>query len=663
MKNTNKWYAARKPLPGMVACLATALCSLSANITYAQQQTAGQPVNGIPAKTISPNLFGIFFEDISYAADGGLYAELIQNRSFEYTPADRRNWHSLTAWEYLTKGYGYGSLSVETKAPVHPNNPHYVVLNIDDAGQEGVGLVNEGFDGIVLRAGEQYDFSVFTRLLSAQPIPVTVQLRSKKGEIYAETTFTAAAKSWKKYSLALTPGKSDDSARLAIVAKTKGILAIDMVSLFPHNTFHGRTNGLRSDLAQAVAELQPKFMRFPGGCLVHGDGLNNMYRWKNTIGPVEERKEQRNIWSYHQSTGLGYFEYFQFCEDIGAKPLPVVPAAVSCQNSGGTWVIGGTGQKALPLADMPAYIQEVLDLVEYANGPATSKWGAKRAAAGHPAPFHLEYLAIGNEDKQTPEFRERFKMIYEAVKKKYPNITLIGTSGPGFDGEDFQEGWAFANKYGWQMMDEHYYENPEWFLAHTHRYDQYNRNGSKVYIGEYASKGNTLFNAMSEALYMTGLERNGDVVSMASYAPLLARTAHTSWNPNLIYFTGNSVSLTPNYYVQQLFSRNNGDMYYDNVVSFSPADSRTAGASCVKDTKTGDVIIKLVNAGDAPVTATASLPPLGARSGMAVITILSGESKTSTQPVIKTADFKPGETLNYTLPPYSLSVIRAKTKD
>lgn len=645
---------------GITILLFTLFCLLSTGSIYAQR-SVGETNKRIHAdgKPISPNLFGVFFEDLSYAADGGLYAELIQNRSFEYAPDDRKDWQPFTAWEYVTKGYGYGTVSVETREPVHPNNPHYIVLKVEDAGQEGIGLINYGFDGIVIRTGEKYNFSIFTRLISGQSIPLSIQLRSKKGDVYGEVTVTADTKEWNKYSAVIEATHNDDSAVLAITAKNKGILAIDMVSLIPDKTFHGRVNGMRSDLGQAIADLKPAFMRFPGGCLVHGDGLENMYRWKNTIGPVEQRKEQRNIWNYHQSVGLGYFEYFQFCEDIGAKPLPVVPAAVSCQNSGGTWKIGGTGQRGLPMDEMPDYITEVLDLIEYANGPVTSTWGAKRAAAGHSASFNLEFLGIGNEDKQTPEFRERFKLIYDVVKSKHPEITIIGTVGPGPAGEDYELGWKFANENMLQMVDEHYYEKPEWFLANTGRYDNYDRKKSKVYVGEYASRDNTLLNALAEAVYMTSLERNGDVVNMASYAPLLARMGHTSWNPNLIYFTGTEVTLTPNYYVQQLFSNNKGDIYYPDIVSFKGTN---VAASCVKDSKTGDLILKLVNGGEATVQAQADLSGFRSLNRDATLTFLNGRNEAKENVVPVKTVLRLEKQFTYNMVPHSLSVIRIKSK-
>jgi alpha-L-arabinofuranosidase len=395
-----------------------------------------------------------------------------------------------------------------------------------------------------------------------------------------------------------------------------------------------------------------------------------MYRWKNTIGPIEERVEQKNIWSYHQTAGLGYFEYFQFCEDIGAKALPVVAAAVSCQNSGGTWRIGGTGQKGIPMDDMQQYVQEVLDLVEYANGPLTSVWGAKRAAAGHPAPFHLEYVGIGNEDKMTPEFKERFQMLYAAVKAKHPEVTIVGTVGPAPEGEDFDLGWKLANELNIPVVDEHYYQSPQWFLNNNFRYDNYDRKKSKVYIGEYASKGNTLFNALAEAAYMTAIERNGDVIQMASYAPLLANQVHTSWNPNLIYFTNTAIVHTVNYYVQQLFSANQGNRYYSNIVSFSNTTGidSTLTASCVKDKKTGDIIVKLVNAGATKATATVDLSSFGKIYSAAQLQLLTGEpamKNTLQQPQLvmpKTSLFHAVKNIQYEAPAYSLSVIRIKTK-
>jgi alpha-L-arabinofuranosidase len=651
---------------GMITLLV--LCVASA-LSHAQSSKSG----GETKKKISPDLFGLFFEDINYSADGGLYAEMVQNRSFEYAPGSRRDWNSFSYWEYVTPGFSYGSVNVETNVPVHSNNPHYVVLNIEHVGKEekytgpsGVGIKNNGFDGMVVREGNRYKFSMFARQLSGDAIPLTVTLQTPKGKILAEGKISTSSNDWKKYSTELMATADHDTVALVILATGKGMLALDVISLFPEQTFKHRTNGLRPDLARALADMKPRFIRFPGGCLVHGDGLGNMYRWKNSIGPVEQRVEQKNLWGYHQTVGLGYFEYFQFCEDIGAKPLPVLPAAVSCQNSGGTWQIGGTGQRALPMDEMKDYIQEVLDLIEWANGPVTSTWGAKRAAAGHPAPFNLEYVGIGNEDKITDEFEERFKLIFEAVKVKHPEITVIGTVGPFPDGEDFTRGWKYADHLNVPMVDEHYYKDPNWMMANLNRYDTYDRKGAKVYLGEYASLGNKLKNAIAEAAYMIGLERNGDVVHMASYAPLLAKKDHTQWKPDMIFFDNTRLCLTPNYHVQKMFSVNQGDVYFGNIISTNEADT-TLAASCVLESKTGDIILKMVNAGKSSAVMTVNLKGFK-KIGSAQKEVLTGEAEAENTlenpmnvvPVV--SPFKVSKTFEYAAPPMSLTVIWIKTK-
>ena len=624
-------------------------------------------------KEISSNLFGLFFEDINYAADGGLYAELVQNRSFEYNPTEQSGWNPFSFWEYISPGFSYGRISVETKAPVHPNNPHYMVLDVEHVGHEakfsgisGVGIKNSGFDGIVVRAGEQYNFSMFAQQLSENPMELLVSLEDAKGEVLASKTIKTDSGDWKKYTATLNAEASCDSAFLVVLARSNGALAMDMISLFPDKTFKKRANGMRADLAQVLADMHPKFVRFPGGCLVHGDGLGNMYRWKNTIGPLEQRIEQRNIWGYHQSAGLGYFEYFQFCEDIGAKPVPVVPAAVSCQNSGGTWRIGGTGQKAIPENEMDEYIQEVLDLIEWANGPVTSEWGAKRAAAGHPEPFNLEYVGVGNEDKITPEFEERFNLIYKAVKEKYPEIIVVGTVGPFHSGEDFDLGWEIANKLNLPVVDEHYYVQPEWFLGNQQRYDSYNRNGTKVYLGEYASWGNKMWNAIAEAAYMTALERNGDVVAMASYAPLLAKQNFTQWTTDMIFFNNTKICLTPNYYVQKMFMSNQGDLYFDKVVQVAQNDT-TLAASCVCDSKSGDIILKMVNAGNSAKTMKINLSRFKNINQEAKLTLLEADREAENtlenleNVVPELSDFTVQKKFDYEVPAMSFSLIRIKT--
>ncbi|MGC3961728.1 MAG: alpha-L-arabinofuranosidase C-terminal domain-containing protein [Verrucomicrobiota bacterium] len=627
-------------------------------------------------KAISPDLIGIFFEDINYAADGGLYAELVQNRSFEYTAMEQTSWTPLTAWELVQRDGGKGSLKVADAVSVHPNNPHYAVLEMEQPGG-GVGLANSGFDGIAITAGEQYDFSLFARQLYTgnrwggkgtleSSAKLIVRLESKERAVLGETALEVSGREWQRYTVAITATNTDAAARLLVLVETKGGVALDEISLFPHKTFKGRANGLRADLAQAIADLHPKFMRFPGGCLVHGYGLGNMYRWKDSIGPIEQRRSQPNLWGYHQSLGLGYYEYFQFCEDIGAKPLPVVPAGVCCQNADNQ---GGTGQRGLLLDQMPAYIQEVLDLIEWANGPTNSIWGAKRAAAGHPAPFNLKYLGVGNEEHITPVFKERFQMIYDAIKAKHPEIVVIGTTGPFHSGEDYDKGWQIANELKVAMVDEHYYEKPEWFLNNLQRYDSYDRTKSKVYVGEYAAhdkdRVNTLRTALAEAAYLTALERNGDVVHLASYAPLLAKQGRTQWRPDMIYFNNTKLLLSANYYVQQMFGQNSGDVYLP--VSLAPAALGLA-VSCVQDTKSGDVILKLVNTSTNAVPSRLDLAGVGKIKPTVTRTVLTGDPAASNffnepaKVLPQTDTLTVTEPLPYDVPANSFTVFRIQTR-
>lgn len=637
-------------------------------LAFCTLQLAAQP----SGKPISENLVGIFFEDLNYAADGGLYAEMVQNRSFEYTPSDvnwgknpHNNWYYFTSWGLVRDHAAIATISLETNNPVHPNNPHYLVFNALTRGEKGVGLRNHGYDGMVIRKGEEYDFSVFLRLMSEKEIPAKIQLTDEKKQVLAEAEITARSKEWHKYTAVLTPTADADTASLVILFQQEGKIAVDMVSLFPKNTFKNRPNGLRRDLAQAIADLKPSFMRFPGGCLAHGDGLDNIYNWKRTIGPVEQRLEDKNTWNYRQSFGLGYFEYFQFCEDIGAMPVPVVAAGVSCQNSARTQ---GTGQECIPKEQMKGYIQDILDLIEYANGPATSTWGKKRAEAGHPEPFKLEYIGIGNEDKITPGFQERFKMICEAVQAKYPEIKLIGTSGPFDAGEDFELGWKSAREQNVALVDEHYYKGADWFLNNLHRYDSYSRTGPKVYLGEYASWGNHWHNALAEAAYLTGLERNGDVVEFASYAPLLGRIGHTQWNPDLIYFDGKGVYPTVNYDIQKLFSVNRGNRYFDGVITHEDKENKVLASSCVQDSKTGDVVLKFVNPTDKATRMNVDLKPFRRIKSKTVLTVMTGNKdvkNTREEPnniVPMESEFKAGKKFGYELPPYSVSLIRIKTR-
>jgi alpha-L-arabinofuranosidase len=656
--------------------LVAALCALGAS-AVADADPITFRVNVAEAgKPISPDLVGVFFEDLNHAGDGGLYAELIQNRSFEFRATEQSTWNNLSFWTLTPLGSAKGAMQVEQAAPIHPNNPNYATFEVMEAG-EGVKMSNAGFQGgISVQAGERYDLAFFTRQLyvgnrwaaekTLGTLPLAVRLESSNGDVLAETKFDIADREWRRLTATLTPSRTEPQARLVLLATAPGGMALDDVSLFPQKTFRGRPNGLRADLAQTIADLKPKFIRFPGGCLVHGNGLGNMYRWQDTVGPVEQRRQQANLWGYHQTVGLGYFEYFQFAEDIGAKPVPVVPAGVCCQNSDHQ---GGTGQRGLPLESMESYIQEVLDLIEYANGPATSKWGAVRAAAGHPEPFNLRYLGVGNEDHITFLFKKRFEMIYDAIKARHPEITVIGTVGPFHSGDDFEQGWKIANELSIPMVDEHYYVEPQWFWDNLKRYDTYDRSKSKVYLGEYAAhddkRRSTLRAALAEAAHLTSLERNGDVVFMASYAPLLAREGMTNWNPNLIYFNGTGgVFPTISYEVQKLFGHNVGDRYLSSSLS---GDSPRLAVSSVRDTATGDVVLKVVNGGTEPTSLQIHLDGANKLASKANLTVLTGDADAindyGTGRLIKpkTTAIKVSASFAYTAPASSLSIVRIKS--
>lgn len=617
-------------------------------------------------KEISDLLMGIFFEDINYSADGGLYAELIQNRDFEYDPSDRegdKNWNSTHSWKLEGEN---ATFTISTSDPIHPNNPHYAVLKTN---QPGAALTNTGFDGIALKAGEKYDFSLFARIPEGSKSgKLLVRLVDADGTVQGETTVTVSSRSWKTYKAVLTAKTSADT-RLELRPQSAGEIELDMISLFPQNTFKGRKNGLRPDLAQTLADMHPRFVRFPGGCVAHGDGLKNIYQWKNTIGPLEARKPARNLWGYHQSMGLGYYEYFQFCEDIGAEPLPVLAAGVPCQNSACHGDLRGGQQGGIPMSEMGAYIQDILDLIEWANGDARkTKWGKIRAESGHPKPFNLKYIGIGNEDLITDVFEERFTMIYLAIKEKYPEMIVVGTVGPFNEGTDYVEGWKLADKLGVPMVDEHYYQSPGWFLHNQDFYDKYDRSKkTKVYLGEYAThisgRRANMETALTEALYLAALERNGDVVHMTSYAPLLAKDGRTQWNPDLIYFNNREVRPTTGYYVQKLYGQHAGDHYIPSQINLDNQDSRVklrVGSSIVRDSKTGDVIVKLVNLLPVSIETDVRLPGMDGIQSSATRTVLAGAPEATPLPVTDTIEA--GTSFKQELPAYSFTVIRLKTQ-
>ena len=645
------------------------------------QRTMNAPKGG---KAISDELLGIFFEDISSSADGGLYAELVQNGSFEYSPAERDGWGAGTAWKVIRPGHSLGLIEVRKDSPIHPNNPTYMRLHVertkefyDYKGWRGYGIENEGFEGISVKAGQKYDFSVFFRnyggVKQIRIALVVPQGWGKDPKLLCDATREVSSNDWTQYTTVLTPTEDCTNATLQLLVLNDGDIDVDMVSLMPQDTYMG--HGLRKDLAQALADLHPRFMRFPGGCVVHGggDGFWDTYRWKTTIGSKELRRGLKNTWGYHQSMGLGYYEYFQFCEDLGMQPVPILPCGVSCQGTNGGWNMWPTqAQDVVPMSEMDEWVQDALDLIEWANGdPATSKWAKMRADAGHPQPFNLKYLGIGNEEKISPEFCERFKYMYERVTKAHPEIVIVGTAGPGSHPEnpDFEAGWKLADELGMPIIDEHYYEPNSYFLS-SRQYDQYPRDRkTKVYLGEYASKDKKLLDTLAEGLYLLYVERNADVVVMTSYAPLFARKTNTNWNPDLIYFDNERPFLTCSYYVQQLFGQSCGQYYYGDCVTFEgdvanieqPQKDVNYGQSVILNVKTRKLYVKLVNAGSDVKKAKVNLGRFGLKK-QAKKTVISGqpdaENNYEAQPIVPAIEtIKAQKKFTLDLAPYSMVML------
>ncbi|HEX2131342.1 MAG TPA: alpha-L-arabinofuranosidase C-terminal domain-containing protein [Actinophytocola sp.] len=512
---------------------------------------------------ISEHMYGVFFEDINRAADGGLYAELVQNRSFEYDPADNAAYTGLTGWA----PHSGDPRVVDDAGRLNERNRRYLRLDLP------AGVINAGYNsGIRVERGERYDFSVWART-TATSTPLTAALTDPAGRPLADPLRIAVrGDAWARYTGTFTADTTSDTGRLLVRGEGAGTLRLDMVSLFPRDTYRNRPNGMRRDLAEKIAALEPGFLRFPGGCLVNTGShygyeapdweRRRSYQWKDTIGPVEQRATNANFWGYNQSYGLGYYEYFQFAEDIGAMPLPVVPALVT-----------GCGQNQA--TDDPAllrrHIQDTLDLIEFANGPVDSPWGARRAELGHPEPFGLTHLGVGNEENLPDEFFARFTRFRAAIEERYPDITVISNSGPDDAGANFDRLWQLNREAGVDMVDEHYYNSPAWFLRNNERYDDYDRAGPKVFLGEYASQDNRFRNALAEAAFMTGLERNADIVRLASYAPLLANEDYVQWRPDLIWFDNAASWGSANYEVQKLFMTNVGDRVVPSTATGTPS--------------------------------------------------------------------------------------------
>jgi alpha-L-arabinofuranosidase len=578
-----------------------AALALSASMTL-QAQTNNMLIQtqkvGAP---IQSTMYGLFFEDINYAADGGLYAELVKNRSFEF-PQHLMGWDS------------FGKVEVRDDGPF-ARCPHYVRLM--DAGhhEKHTGLDNKGYFGIGVKQNNTYRFSVWSRLPNGEAqgklLIELVDTKSLDGtQVLASTELTINSKDWKKYQLTLTPNKTIEKATLRIFLEGTTTIDVEHVSLFPTDTWNNHENGLRKDLVQALADIHPGVLRFPGGCIVEGTDLATRYNWKNTIGPVENRPLNENRWQYtfthrffpdyYQSYGLGFFEFFQMAEEIGAEPLPVLSCGLACQ-------FQNNDPKAhVPVNCLDSYIQDALDLIEFANGSADSKWGKVRAEMGHPAPFNLKLIGIGNE-QWGPEYPARLEPFVKAIRKAYPNIKIVGSSGPNSEGKQFDYLWPEMRRLKVDLVDEHFYRPESWFLSEGTRYDKYPRKGPKVFAGEYAchAKGkewNHFEASLMEAAFMTGLERNADVVSMATYAPLFAHIEGWQWRPDLIWFDNLNSVRTASYYVQQLYSMNKGT----NVLPLTMNNKVVAGldnqnglfASATFNKQKQQIIVKVANTSD-----------------------------------------------------------------
>ena len=565
-------------------------------------------------------MYGIFFEDINYAADGGLYGELVKNRSFEFPDA-------LMGWK------AFGKFEVKNDGPFE-RCPHYVVLNYSGHNDTATGLQNEGYFGIGIDKDEEYRFSVWAKTVSGDAkveVSLVDESTMEEHQEFATAELKVSGNEWKKYELILKSPKTVQKANLRLLLKGKNGVALEHVSLFPKHTFKDRENGMRRDLAQALYDLHPGVFRFPGGCIVEGSSLDQRYQWKNTIGPVENRPLNGNRWlstfnyrlfpDYYQSYGLGFYEYFLLSEDIGAEPLPVLNVGMACQFQN-----QNDPSAHVAVKDLQPYIQDCLDLIEFANGDVNTTWGKKRAEMGHPAPFNLKFLAVGNE-QWDDLYYERLRPFVKAIKAKYPNIKLIGTSGPDSEGEMFEKGWKAMKELKADLVDEHFYRDEHWFLSHGLRYEGYDRKGPKVFAGEYACHGkgkkwNHFETSLHEAAFMTDLERNADVVDMATYAPLFAHVDGWQWRPDMIWYDNTRMFKSVSYYVQQMYACNKGT----NVLPLTMNGKSVAGqegqdglfASAVVDKKKGEIIVKVANTSDKAQDVTLNLNGLkGSRSATA----------------------------------------------
>jgi len=621
-----------------------------------------------PGAAISPSMFGIFFEDINFGADGGLYPELVKNRSFEFQEP-MTGWHEVLGYSGKGLDTPKGELGVHSEDALNPTNPHYLRVRVYEP---GYAFYNTGFRGMGIEEGAEYRFSAYVRSRGPQAVRATVT--DESGKELGSGKLEGFDGQWKRYETVIRMNATAEHARLNLMVDEKGSLDLDMVSLFPVDTWKHRPNGLRKDLVQLLYDMHPGFLRFPGGCIVEGRLLATRYRWKNTVGDIAKRQTIINRWNdefdkrpapdYFQSFGLGFYEYFQLAEDIGAKPLPILNCGMACQFN---------SSETAALDQLDEYVQDALDLIDFANGPVTSPWGKLRADMGHPEPFNLTMIGVGNE-QWGPRYVERYKVFAAALKAKHPEIQLVVAAGPFPFGEPFNSLWATWRELHADIVDEHYYMSPEWFLSNTARYDKYDRSGPKVFAGEYAAQSvqstsqdnrNNWKTAISEAAFMTGLERNGDVVQMASYAPLLAHVDAWQWKPDAIWFDNLHSFGTTDYYVQKVFASNVGT----RIIPVTPEAVDGLYTSATLDEGAHELILKVVNYSPNARAAEIRLNGINASGTVKVMTLASAdlnaensfEHPTNVSPEASTLQVTTGS-IPAQLAAYSVTVYRIPAK-
>ena len=620
---------------------------------------------------VQPTMWGIFFEDINFGADGGIYAELVKNRSFEFSVP-------LMGWKVHQNKFNEGSVLVLNRGEENTANPRFIRVTKNDA-NDTLSLTNEGFRGMGIKKGLRYDFSVLCRQ-QTPGLKLHIELLNAAENVIGSTTLSPSdsGNRWKKEAISFTSTDTAWKGKLKISFEGSGVLDMDMISLFPSDTWKNRPGGMRADMIQLLADMKPGFIRFPGGCIVEGRDLASRYQWKKTIGPVDERQLIINRWNtevtdrptpdYFQTFGLGFFEYFQLAEDIGAEPLPILNCGMACQFN---------TAEAVPLNELGPYVQDALDLIEFANGDVNTKWGKVRASLGHSAPFNLKMMGVGNEN-WGPQYVERLKIFSKAIKARYPDFKLVSSSGTDPNGDRFDYLNGELRKMNADLIDEHYYRGPEWFLANATRYDNYPRNGSKIFAGEYAAQSdqtvginskNNMATAIAEAAFMTGLERNAGVVNMASYAPLFAHNEAWQCATNLIWINNIQSYGTTDYYVQKLYSTNKGT----NVVPALQNGKAITGqdslyVSAVIDKKTNEIIIKVVNASGKEKTNNITLEGVKKMVSQGLLTTLQSNDLNSVNSFNQPMNVAPkessvaikGNKINLISLPYSFSVIRIK---